>query len=85
MRTKAREGFSKALRDAHRWLDELLFDPTQTIESLAARESKSEGFVRVTAGRQRVEQLAQAQAAIRPRGCATLPMRQSVSACTLGG
>ena len=35
MRTKAREGFSKALRDAHRWLDELLFDPTQTIESLA--------------------------------------------------
>ena len=41
MRTKAREGFSKALRDAHRWLDELLIDPTQTIESLAVRESKS--------------------------------------------
>src|SRR5271166_3659841 len=35
MRTKAREGFIKALRDAHRWLDELLFDPTHTIESLA--------------------------------------------------
>ncbi len=34
MRTKAREGFSKALRDARRWLDELLFDPTQTIEWL---------------------------------------------------
>ncbi len=27
MRTKARDGFIKALRDAHRWLDELLFDP----------------------------------------------------------
>ena len=34
MRTKARDGFVKALRDAHRWLDELLFDPTQTIELL---------------------------------------------------
>ena len=32
----------KALRDAHRWLDELLVDPTQTIESLAIREGKSE-------------------------------------------
>ena len=42
MRTKARDGFIKALRDAHRWLDELLVDPTQTIESLAIRESKSE-------------------------------------------
>src|SRR5271165_802574 len=30
MRTKARDGFIKALRDAHRWLDELLVDPTQT-------------------------------------------------------
>ncbi len=30
----------KALRDAHRWLDELLVDPTQTIESLAIRESQ---------------------------------------------
>ena len=48
MRTKAREGFSKALRDAHRWLDELLFDPTQTIELLAARESKSERSIRMT-------------------------------------
>ncbi len=37
MRTKAREGFIKALRDAHRWLDELLFDPTHTIDSLAVR------------------------------------------------
>ena len=44
MRTKAREGFS----DAHRWLDELLFDPTQTIESLAVRESESDRSIRMT-------------------------------------
>ena len=48
MRTKAREGFIKALRDAHRWLDELLFDPAQTIESLAIREGKSERSIRMT-------------------------------------
>ena len=48
MRTKAREGFIKALRDARRWLDELLFDPAQTIESLAVRESKSERSIRMT-------------------------------------
>ena len=35
MRTKARDGFIKALRDAHRWLDELVVDPTQAIKSLA--------------------------------------------------
>src|SRR5271165_3294309 len=48
MRTKARDGFIKALRDAHRWLDELLYDPTQTIESLAIREGKSERSIRMT-------------------------------------
>ncbi len=48
MRTKARDGFIKALRDAHRWLDELLVDPTQTIESLAIREGKSERSIRMT-------------------------------------
>ena len=48
MRTKARDGFIKALRDAHRWLDELLVDPTQTIKSLAIRESKSERSIRMT-------------------------------------
>jgi len=48
MRTKAREGFIKALRDARRWLDELLFDPAQTIESLAVREGKSERSIRMT-------------------------------------
>jgi len=45
---KARDGFIKALRDAHRWLDELLFDPTHTIESLAVREGKSERSIRMT-------------------------------------
>ena len=38
----------KALRDAHRWLDELLVDPTQTIELLAIREGKSERSIRMT-------------------------------------
>src|SRR5271165_6291937 len=46
--TKARDGLIKALRDAHRWLDELLVDPTQTIESLAVREGKSERSIRMT-------------------------------------
>lgn len=47
MRTKARDGFVRALRDAHRWLDELLFDPTQTVESFAVRESRSERSIRM--------------------------------------
>jgi len=45
--TKARDGFVKALRAAHRWLDELLSDPTQSIESLAVREGKSERSIRM--------------------------------------
>ncbi len=48
MRTKARDGFISALRNAHRWLDELLIDPAQTIESLAMREHKSERSIRMT-------------------------------------
>jgi site-specific DNA recombinase len=48
MRTKARDGFVKALRAAHRWLDELLSDPTKSIESLAVREGKSERSIRMT-------------------------------------
>ena len=48
MRTKARDGFVRALRDARRWLDELLIDPAQTIESLAMREQKSERSIRMT-------------------------------------
>ena len=48
MRTKARDGFVRALRDARRWLDELLIDPAQTIESLAMREHTSERSIRMT-------------------------------------
>ena len=48
MRTKARDSFIRALRDARRWLDELLIDPAQTIESLAKRENKSERSIRMT-------------------------------------
>ena len=48
MRTKARDGFIRALRNARRWLDELLIDPAQTIELLAMREHKSERSIRMT-------------------------------------
>ena len=48
MRTKDRDAFVRALRDARRWLDELLMDPAQTIESLAMREHKSERSIRMT-------------------------------------
>src|ERR1700722_1196239 len=48
MRTKARDSFIRALRDARRRLDELLIDPAQTVESLAMREHKSERSIRMT-------------------------------------
>ncbi len=44
----ARLALIKAVRKAHRWLDELLTRPTQTVESIAARESKSERSIRMT-------------------------------------
>ena len=47
MRTKARALFIDALRDAHRWLDELT-TAGETIESLAARVGKSERWIRRT-------------------------------------
>jgi site-specific DNA recombinase len=46
--SSARLVLAKALRKAHRWLDELLTDSKQTIESIAARESKSERSIRMT-------------------------------------
>jgi site-specific DNA recombinase len=46
MRANARA--IKALRDSHRWLDELLSDPSQTLESLASREGKTERSLRMT-------------------------------------
>ncbi len=48
MRVRARAIFLEALRDAHRWLDELTRDSGRTIESLAAREGKSERSIRMT-------------------------------------
>jgi site-specific DNA recombinase len=48
MPTSARLAIIKTLRKAHRWLDELLTDPKQTIESIAVRESKSERSIRMT-------------------------------------
>jgi hypothetical protein len=46
--TSARLVLTKALRKAHRWLDELLTNRKQTIESIAGRESKSERSIRMT-------------------------------------
>jgi site-specific DNA recombinase len=46
--TSARLALTKALRKAHHWLDELLTEPNQTIDSIAARESKSERSIRMT-------------------------------------
>ena len=48
MRVKARVVFVEALRNAHRWLDELTRDSDQTVESLAAREGKGERSIRMT-------------------------------------
>ena len=48
MRTKARAILTDALRDAHRWLDELTTNPSLTIESLASREGKTERWIRRT-------------------------------------
>ncbi len=48
MRTKARAVFLEASRRAHRWLDELLADPRQSIESLAIRQGKTERSIRMT-------------------------------------
>jgi site-specific DNA recombinase len=48
MRTEARALVIDALRDAHCWLDELTTSPNLTIESLAAREGKTERWIRRT-------------------------------------
>jgi site-specific DNA recombinase len=44
----ARAILIEALRDAHRWLDELLSDARLTLESIASREDKSERSIRMT-------------------------------------
>ena len=48
MRVRARAVFAESLRNAHRWLDELIKDPDQTIAGIAAREQKSERSIRMT-------------------------------------
>jgi site-specific DNA recombinase len=48
MTTKARAILIDALRDAHRWLDELTTNSNQTTEALAAREGKTERSIRMT-------------------------------------
>jgi site-specific DNA recombinase len=48
MPANARAILIEALRDAHRWLDELLSDSRLTLESLASREDKSERSIRMT-------------------------------------
>jgi hypothetical protein len=48
MRVKARVVLVEALRRAHRWLAELLTDPRQSVEAIAAREGKSERSIRMT-------------------------------------
>jgi site-specific DNA recombinase len=48
MRVRARAIFAESLRNAHRWLDELIKDPDQTVADIAAREQKSERSIRMT-------------------------------------
>jgi site-specific DNA recombinase len=48
MRVRARAVFVESLRNAHSWLNELMVDPDQTIEVIAAREHKSERSIRMT-------------------------------------
>ena len=48
MRANARAILIEALGNAHRWLDELLSDPRQTLETLASREGKTERSIRMT-------------------------------------
>ena len=48
MRANARAILVDALGDAHRWLEELLSDPLQTLASIASREGKTERSIRMT-------------------------------------
>jgi site-specific DNA recombinase len=48
MRANARAILVDALRDAHRWLDELLSDPRQSLEALATREGGTERSIRMS-------------------------------------
>jgi site-specific DNA recombinase len=48
MRAEARALPIDALRDAYCWQDELIRDSSHTIESIAAREKKTERSIRMT-------------------------------------
>jgi site-specific DNA recombinase len=48
MRAEARALLIDALRDAYCWQDELIRDSSRTIESIAAREKKTERSIRMT-------------------------------------
>jgi site-specific DNA recombinase len=48
MPANARAILIEALRDAHRWLDELLSDPRLNLESIASREGKTVRSIRMT-------------------------------------
>ena len=48
MRAEARALLIDALRDAYCWQDELIRDSSRTIESIAAREKKTEHSIRMT-------------------------------------
>jgi site-specific DNA recombinase len=47
MPANARSILIEAIRDAHRWLDELLSDPRLTLESLASREGRTVRSIRM--------------------------------------
>ena len=48
MPANARAILIEALRDAHRWLDDLLADPRLTLESIASQEGKTARSIRMT-------------------------------------
>ena len=48
MRANARAILIEALRDSHRWLNELLSDPRLTLESMASREGRTVRSIRMT-------------------------------------
>jgi hypothetical protein len=48
MRANARAILLDALGDAHRWRDELLSDPLQTLDSLVVREGRTDRSIRMT-------------------------------------
>ena len=48
MRSKARESFVRAIRNAHCWLDELMRHPETSVGSIAIRDGRSERSIRLT-------------------------------------